>query len=247
MLKSSLYFMVAVSFFSVFLITSLAFFPPKIHDEFQWRKPLTGSIFALICILGMIAAFFPKKCSRIFHENRSRIINNDSFISKKGKFRKFTKIFGLTLTHGHHLECQGFSHHEFQMGEKTFCIACMGLFFGAVASIFGVIAYFFFNWFVGISGWFVVVFGTTCVVSCFLQYAFFDFHWKLIRFSFNAFFVFGMFLVLVGLDYIVQSLTLNFFLIGLFVFWLSTRILLSKNGHKKICRVCTQSCGIKNK
>lgn len=226
-------FLIFVSFFSLLLTVSIAFFPPQKIMDFKWRKPFTGSIFALICTLGMIAVFFPRKCSKIFHEN-SKKKSGDTSIPTREKFQKSSNILGLVLTHGHHPEYERFLHHEFKVGEKTFCVACMGLFSGALASFLGTIMYFFFGWVFGqtCSPW--VVFGVLGVALGILQYVYFDIPWRLVRFFLNAFFIIGMFLLLAGIDAIVQSLLLNLFVISLCIFWLSTRILLSKRIHERI-------------
>lgn len=230
-------FLVLVSFFSLFLMTCISFFPPRIQTDFQWRKPLTGSVFALICILGMTAVFFPRECSKVLHENRKEK-NSDAFIPTREKLQKSSRIFGLVLTHGHHPECECFLHHEFKMGEKTFCVACMGLFFGTLASFLGAVIYFFSGWIVGEICPLWIVFGVLGVALGILQYVYFDVRWRHVRFCSNVFFIFGMFLLLTGIDAIAQSLLLNFLLISLCVFWLSTRILLSKRIHERIYHTC---------
>jgi len=243
--KQFLYFLIFISLFSFFLMMVIAFFPPEIQDNFQWRKQSTGLFFIFICILGIISVFFPKQCSKVFHEG-AKTISSDISVRKKESFQRSSEILGVVLTHGHHPECRGFYHHEFRVGKKTCCIACMGLFFGAVLAIFGACSYFFFEWLVGTNALVLVVFGITGVASCLLQYTFFDVHSGLVRFSLNAFFIFGMFLILAGIDCIVQSLALNLFLISLFIFWLLTRIILSKNKHEEICQTCNMDCNIKN-
>jgi hypothetical protein len=226
-------FLILVSFFSLLLMVSILFFPPQTQTDFQWRKPLTGSIFALICTLGMIAVFFPRKCSKVFHEN-SKKKSGDTSIPTREKFQNSSRILGLVLTHGHHPECEYFLHHEFRVGEKTFCVACMGLFSGALASFLGTAIYFFSGRTVGETCPLWVVFGVLGVALGILQYVYFDARWRLVRFCSNAFFIIGMFLLLTGLDAIAQSLLLNFLIISLCIFWLSTRILLSKRIHERI-------------
>ena len=220
-------FSVFVSFFSLFLIGSLAFFQSQTQSDSLWRKPLTGSIFALICILGIIAVFFPSKCSKIFHENQNKK-SSDAAIPTSEKFQKSSKIFGLVLTHGHHPECECFLHHEFKVGKKTFCVACMGLLFGALASFLGTATHFFFGWTVGENCLLWITFGILGVALGLLQYICFDVRWRFVRFCTNSFFIFGMFLLLTGIDEIANSLLLNLLLIILCIFWLSTRILLSR-------------------
>lgn len=242
--KKFLYFLVFVSFFSFFPIMLIAFFPPEIQESFQWRKQVSGLLFILTCVLGMISVFFPKNCSKIFHQG-VETISSDVLVHEKKDFQRSSKILGVVLTHGHHPECPGFYHHEFCVGGKTCCIACMGLFSGAVSAIFGVISYLSFDLPARMEVLFLVVVGITGVALCLLQYTSFEVHSGLIRFSLNAFFIFGMFLILAGIDCIVQCLALNFFLNGLFVFWLFTRILLSKSKHKEICQTCNIDCNLK--
>jgi hypothetical protein len=244
--KKFLYFLVFVSFFSFFLIILIAFFPPQIQESFQWRKQATGLIFILTCASGMISVFFPENCSKIFHEDRKTISSTVSVGEKEG-FQRSSEVFGVVLTHGHHPECQGFYHHEFRVGKKTWCVACMGLFVGAVLAIFGGISYLFFEFSDRMDALFLVAFGITGVALCLLHYTFFDVHSGSIRFSLNAFFIFGMFLILAGIDCIIKCLSLNFFLNFLFVFWLFTRILLSKSKHKEICQTCNIDCNLKNR
>ncbi len=242
--KQILYFMVFVSLFSFFLTIVIILFPPEIQDDFQWRRQSAGLLFISICILGMISVFFPKQCSMIFHENAKKTSTDVSVREKEG-FQKSSKILGVVLTHGHHPECKGFFHHELKVGKKTFCIACMGLFFGAVMAIFGALSYFFFEWLVGLDGLFLVVFGIIGVALCLMHYTLFDLHSGLIRFSLNVFFVFGMFLIVAGIDSTVQNSALNLFFAGLSIFWLFTRILLSKNKHKEICQTCNLDCNFR--
>jgi hypothetical protein len=242
--KQFLYFLVFVSLFSFFLVTLVALLPPEIQDNIQRRKQSTGSLFIFICLLGMISVFFPRQCSMIFHDDE-KISNSGVSAGEKEGVQRSSKIFGVVLSHGHHPECQGFHHHEFTLGQKTFCMACTGLLFGAVLATFGAFFYFFLGWFVGIDALILVVFGITGVALCLLQYTFFDVHSGLIRFCLNTLFILGMFLIIAGIDRIVQSSSLNFFLVGLFVFWLFTRILLSKNKHDEVCQICNQDCKLK--
>jgi len=242
--KRFLYFLVLVSLFSFFIIALITLFPPEIEDNFQWRKQSTGLVFIFICVLGMISVFFPRQCSVIFHEDE-KTASSDVSVREMEGFQKSSKILGVVLTHGHHPECRGFHHHEFRVGKKTCCNACMGLFFGAVVASFGAFSYFFFEWPVGTDASVLGVSGIAGVTLCLMHYTFFETHLGLIRFSLNAFFIFGMFLILAGIDSEVQSPTLNFFLVGLFLFWLFARILLSKNKHKEICQACDLDCDFK--
>jgi len=234
-------FLVSISFLGLFFVASSAFFPSTSYEVFPWQKQLVGSIFALICLLGMTAVFFPSRCSTIFHKDNTE--NRKQAVQVRGNiaFHKTSIIFGLKLTHGHHPGCQGFTAHEFQIGRKTFCTACMGLFLGALMALFGVAVHFFQGRNIIENVSLFLILGVLGVGLGLLQYMFFDIQWRLFRFLSNAFFIFGAFLVLASIDTIVNSLILDFFVVFLSVFWLFTRILLSKHIHSRIC----QNCGLK--
>ncbi len=235
-------FLVSISFFGLFLVTLPAVFPLPIQEDLQFRKPLIGSVFGLICLLGVIAVFFPSHCSTIFQADYTENKNQVVLTEGNTAFSKTSTIFGLRITHGHHPSCEGFTAHEFNIGSKTFCTACMGLLLGAFIALFGVAAYFFRGWNVTENISLFLISGVLSVGLGLFQYMFFDVKWRLVRFLLNAFFVLGSFLVLVGIDAIANSLVLDLFVITLCVFWLFTRILLSKRVHDKICKTCNIKC-----
>ncbi len=237
-------FLVTVSLFGLFLVTLPAVFPLSIQEDFQWRKQLIGSVFGVICFLGAIAVFFPGHCSKIFQANNAENGNHAFPVKGNVAFHKSSNIFGLKITHGHHPSCEGFRAHEFQIGKKTFCTACMGLLLGAFMALFGVAAYFFQGWSIGDNISLFLISGVLSVGLGLFQYMFFDVQWKPIRFLLNAFFVFGTFLVLAAIDAAANSLILDFFVVFLCVFWLFTRIVLSKHVHKDICLACNLKCEI---
>ncbi|MGD8506875.1 MAG: hypothetical protein PVF15_09475 [Candidatus Bathyarchaeota archaeon] len=235
-------FLVSVSLFGLFLVTLPTILPLTIEGYFQWRKPLIGSVFGIICFLGIIAVFFPSHCSTILQKENTESRNQTALKEEREGFRKTSKIFGLRLTHGHHQNCEGFSAHEFQVGNKTYCTACMGLLLGALVSVCGVVLYFFEGWNIGENISLFLISGVLGVGLGLFQYVSVNVRWRFIRFSLNVFFVFGTFLVLASVDAASGSLILDFFVVLLCVFWLLTRILLSKNIHNKICQTCDLRC-----
>lgn len=240
-------FLVSVSLFGLLLVTLPAVFPLPIQEDLQWRKPLIGSVFGLICSLGIIAVFFPGHCSTTFRSDNTENRKHAVLTEGNTAFHTTSTIFGLKITHGHHPTCEGFTAHEFQIGKKTFCTACMGLLLGALITLFGVAAYFFRGWNIGQNISLLLISGVLSVGLGLSQYMFFDIRWRLIRFLLNAFFIFGTFLVLAGIDAVANSSVLDFFVIFLCVFWLFTRILLSKNIHDKICQTCSLKCEVYKK
>lgn len=138
---------------------------------------------------------------------------------------------------GHHPVCGYFRAHVFRIGKRVFCAGCVGLVLGAVLSLFGVTTYFFINlhfW----SNYLVFWIGFVGVSCGLLQYHLFNWGRSSIHLSVNAFFAFGVFFLLTGIDGITQNVIIDFYLIVLSIFWLYTRILLSQLDHKIICTNC---------
>jgi len=112
-----------------------------------------------------------------------------------------------------------------------------------LAALVGTPLYFFGNLYIWQNGLLLSCVGVAGVVVGLLQLSVFNIPWRPIRSFINAFFAFGAFLVLVGIDEITQSIYIDLFLIVLVTFWLFTRILLSQLDHDKICRRCNaKSC-----
>lgn len=224
------YFMIfalGVSLFSLFILLMLASHPPAIYESFLWQKPMVGLIFSLICVLGMFAAVFPSKCSGDNHlRRRDEKISSDTVT--------------ITLV-GHHLDCSEFSSHVIDIHNRKLCAACTGLFIGASISLIGAIIYYFFGWNIGGSGLTMVYVGTVGVILGFLQLRFRGF----CRLALNILFVLGAFLILTGMDVRTQSLLIDLFVLFLVVFWIWTRIILSRWDHWRICTECKLKCKYK--
>ncbi len=217
---------VAICFFGLFLVAMLAVYPPTLNENFLSRKPLIGAVFGLICFLGILAAFFPIWCSRIFDFRKKR--------DKRPYFKKFTSHRFSSTLEGHHPDCGNFSAHVFRIGDKTFCVACTGLFLGGLLALGGSFLYFFGYWSVEQNSPSLVWIGILGVGFGLFQFKFRSF----IRLFLNIFFVLGTLLILVGVDKLVHSVTFDLFVVALILFWLFTRISLSKWDHKKICFTC---------
>ena len=219
-------FLIVVSFFGLFLVIMLAYNPPTVQESFPLRRPTIGSIFGLLCVLGILAAFLPKQCSAIF-EKKSGQPNASNYA-----------FHGTSSTmHGHHPDCEGFSAHVFRVKNRTFCTACTGLVLGGLIALAGTALYFFGDLHVEQNS-LPVVWGGVLGVG----FGLFQFKVKRssVRLFLNTFFVLGAFLVLIGIDELAQSVFVDLFLVSLIVFWLFTRISLSQWDHKRICYICNR-------
>jgi hypothetical protein len=218
-------FSVGISVFGILAVLLLALNPPIIHENFFWRKPLIGSVFGLICTMGIFAAFFPKQCLQVFHFRRENI----HFTSHR------------TNTTSHHPDCKEFSAHVIQINTRTLCAACSGLFLGALIALVGTVLYFFFGWRVGGISFQLVLVGVIGLVLGFVQLRFRSFS----RLTLNASFVLGAFLILVGIDELTESLFIDLFLTAFVIFWIFTRIHFSQWDHWRICSSCKSPCEVR--
>lgn len=220
-----LIFAICVSIFGLFIVLMLAVNPPMIYEDFLWRKPLIGSVFSLICLLGILAALFPTQCLQLSH------------------FRTLNMNFTSHQVHftSHHPDCGKFSAHVIHVRSHTLCVACTGLLLGATIALAGTASYFFSGWHIEDASFPAVLIGVVGAVLGFFQLKFKSF----IRLTLNLCFVFGAFLILVGIDAIIESLFVDFFIIALIVFWILTRIQLSQWDHWRICSSCKSPCEVR--
>jgi len=219
------------SFVGLFLVVVFVYFEPPVSGTIPWRKPLVGAAFGIVCILGIFAGIFPSKCSSTFHFRRGKQANdqNSTLLPKKSQ---------ALLFRGHHPNCGNFGPHVFRVGNAVLCAGCIGLVIGAAVSVVGVAVFFFGE----VSCWpscylifWVGFVGASCGL---LQYHLFSLGRSSIHLFVNAFFVFGVFMLLVGVDSIVQNAVIDFYLVTLSLFWVYTRIVLSQFDHRKICAAC---------
>jgi hypothetical protein len=226
-------FSIIVSVFGFFTVLALAAYSTRPTESVAWRKPVVGSIFALICLLGIVLTLSPRKCSETFgHKNKLEAATSFPQASYS--------VFNIK---GHHYDCGKFSAHTIQVNGHVLCGACTGLLLGALGALSGTLAYFFAGWEPQQIGFSPVVIGVAAMIFGFLQLKFGGFA----RLILNVFFVLGGFLILGGLDQLTGSLFVDLLSIVLIAFWIFTRILLSHWDHWRICRTCLTPCEIRGK
>ena len=236
----TLLFLVSVSLFGLILAVLLAFYPPISQENFPWRKPLVGSTYSVVCVLGILAVFFPKTCSRLFDVGKRDKSQNRFFGFKRNESISCTAASALR---GHHPLCGRFSAHVFHLGNRIFCATCSGLFLGALIVLVGVTLFFFGNWQIEQNASLAVLVGAGGVILGLLQSPLPILQNSVIRLLSSGFFVVGMFLILIGNEELAHSTSVDLFFVALSVFWLLTRISLSQWNHEQICSKCTlDSC-----
>ena len=186
----------------------------------------TWVLFSTLCLLGAFATLFPHLCGRVAHH------------PEELNALRTSTILGVQVIHGHHPPCVEFRGHEFTLKGKTFCASCMGLLLGAFTAIVIASLHFLFD----ISFPPVTAFiGLGCVVLGLLYIPFQRTDFQLLRSVFNVVLVVGFSLVLTGVD-MLSSFEFELVVIGLCVFWMYTRIQMSRWDHDRICRVCGFRC-----
>jgi hypothetical protein len=236
----TLLFLISVSFFGLILTVLLALYMPISQEDFVWRKPLAGSAFGAVCVLGILAVFFPKTCSSFFDVGKREKRQNRFFGFKQNVSISHTTTSTLR---GHHPLCGHFSAHVFRLGSRIFCATCSGLFLGALIALAGAGMFFFGNWQMGQNAFLAVLVGAVGVVLGLLQSPLPMLQNSVIRLFSSVFFVVGTFLILVGIEELAHNTSVDLFLVALSVLWLMTRISLSQWDHERICSKCaSDSC-----
>ena len=235
----ALLFLTSVSFFGLILAALLTVNPAISQEDFVWRKPVVGSIFASVCVLGSLAVFFPNACSRGFNFGKGQKRRGWFSFSFKRGFA--TSKSDSSVLRGHHPTCDRFSSHVFNLDGRTYCATCSGLFLGALLALVGVVVYFFGNWQNGQHAFWVVWVGVLGVTLGLLQSPLLKIQRSSVRVFSSALLAIGTLLILVVVDELARNFFLDVFLVFLTVFWLTTRISLSQWEHEKICSTCSSA------
>jgi hypothetical protein len=216
------------------LILLLTAFPPTVTGDAPWRKPVVGSIFSIICILGVSAVFLPNKCLGILNVEKKNNTTSDS---------SNPALHGKSNTlQGHHPTCGNYDAHIARINGKIVCAACTGLLLGGILALALASIYFFGGWNVTEHSCLLVWLGVVGIIFALFQFKFRS-NFRLVM---NTIFVLGALLVLIGIDDLVRSLVFDLFVVSLVLFWLYTRISLSQWDHEVICSGCDiENCEVR--
>ena len=171
--------------------------------------------------MGIVAVFYPGKCRMMFQKpNASSNYRKPS--ASEIQFK------------GHHPDCEKFSGNRVTIRGAVFCAACSGLLIGATVAMVGIVLFSlgFFDlrtgslWVLGVGEVLMLVGLAQIKMSGYVKMAV------------NALFVVGSFISLIVADLVGQSLLVDAYVLGLIVFMLWFRILLSEWNNKQICVAC---------
>jgi len=191
------------------------------------QDPAHLIIFVALCALGAVATLFPRRC---YPEIR---LPGDLHPSR------YTDVLSIRVIHGHHSDCIGFSNHEIRLGEKRICAGCLGLLAGSLMAIIVTVTQAIQSIPVppqsGLLGLAFIAAGLAYSVMI-------PGSPPVLRTALNAFLVTGFALV-----YLVLTSVRGLGLMGisLGIFWMYTRIRLSRWSHERLCAGCDEPCNEK--
>lgn len=206
---------------------------PSILPSIPWQNYISGIAFSIICVLGIMAGISPSRCSRPCHSTKK-----PQSKSTNSSYTTPPKI--PTGKQGHHPTCNHYTGHIIKVKGRVYCAGCSGLVTGAFLSLVGTVLYFF----LAIPLYYPHFFfwlGFVMVVLGLLQHPFYlllKIQHGLIRVIMNIFFVVGSFLLLAGIAELTNNLVIEIYLLLLILYWIFTRIIMSKWTHRRICNQC---------
>lgn len=221
--KENPWLLLTISLFGVLL--TIGFLTRPLEKSNTENIPVIWLIFSILCLLGAIATLFPHRCSPYIT------------LSEKVASSRYSDLGTIRIVHGHHPICDRFEKHEFRIREKFFCSSCMGLLIGSITSfLISTLHYIYKLVLPDIFGFFSLIF----IVSGLFYIPLIKVK-PLFRFIFNALFVIGFSLILVVMDK-RNNFFLDLIIVCLSIFWMMTRIQLSRWSYHKICANCEQEC-----
>lgn len=219
--KVFIMFLLAVSLIGLALAPLILFNSNLQADQSSLRRPLVGAVYSVICIAGIVAVFYPSKCRVMFQRPN---VSADS-----------TKLSASTVQlKGHHPDCERFSPNRIKIRSSVFCAACSGLLMGAIAAMVVIVLFSLGFFGLGSGRVWVLGIGEFLMLAGLAQVKMKSF----VKMTMNALFVVGSSLSLVAADLVGQSLLVDAYVLGLIVFMLWLRILLSEWNNKKTCAAC---------
>lgn len=216
-----LLFLVAVAVFGLAVVPLLLLQPNLQGDQLPYRRPLISALYSAVCVLGVVAVFYPAKCRLMFKKPNTSPDPN-------------TPTHSAVQFRGHHPDCEKFNANRITIKGRAFCAACSGLLIGAIAAIAGVVLFSLGFFDLGSGNLGVLVAGEVLMLLGLAQIKMRGYS----KMAMNAFFVIGSFMILAVVDLVGQSLLLDLYVLGLIVFLLWLRILLSEWHNKRTCLAC---------
>jgi protein-S-isoprenylcysteine O-methyltransferase Ste14 len=196
------------------LVTSLFVFQDHPYVYFTEQALVSSLIFAVICVLGIVAGLAPSWC---YFGSRSERRGGDGVA-------------------GHHPDCGRFTGHTVSLGGRVYCAGCSGLVLGAVFSLVGLVSGFYpFDAIVGF--WLGVL-----LVGLGLAQHLIDLGSGWVHLMLNFWFVIGAWLMFGAIQLMELSFLVSAYFLIVTVFWVYIRISTSRWTHLGVCKGCEKTC-----
>ncbi len=185
---------------------------------YQWapvseiNRNLILAVFILVCILGMMAAIYPRHCLGLFNRKREK-----------------------SESAGHHPDCGEFETHTFTLKCRRYCAGCFGLFLGSIGAIFFCLFYYLYGFSSSILFWA----GVLAVFLALIELNYFKINRSWVKFIFNLVLVTGSAMIIVGI--LESKPSLGPYFLVLIILWIYTRTTTSATDHDLICSRCSDT------
>lgn len=223
-----------LSLLGLVLLPLMLFYPPPAIVVIPWQTQIIGIAFVIICILGIVAGITPSHCT-LAQAKKKPSQNESPEQTNPTQTKSIHK-------EGHHPTCEQYSGHVITVKGTSYCAGCTGLVTGAIIAIFGTILFFFLNFqFLnpGAVFWLGFVFAAIGLLQHPL-YHLLRIKRGIIRVTVNILFVVGSFLLLASLVQLTNNLIMASYLLILILYWIFTRIVMSRRSHYRICTQCNR-------
>jgi len=141
------------------------------------------------------------------------------------------------MVKGHHPNCGTFEGNRIKIHGTVFCSACAGLLLGGIFSLVGTALWFFLKVPLFAADLRFLLLGGGAMLLGLAQFIFRGY----LKLIVNALFVVGSLITLVIADLVGKSLYIDLYAIGLIVFLLMMRILISEWNNRRVCLECEGS------
>jgi len=219
----NLYFS-SISILGLLILTLIVIYTPSAKNVYYFQEQTISSIFILICILGMIAALQPSRCSALSSFKKPANIDPEDD--------------GYQSLRSHHPDCDNFKPHTYTLMGKKYCAGCTGLFTGALIAVIGTGFYSFYITSFGTDGGLIFFVGFVSVLAALLQNFFWKINLNIGRFFFNLMLVLGSFLLLVSINEMNEGLFVHLYFLVLVTIFILARISSSEKSHTITCDEC---------
>jgi hypothetical protein len=220
----SLVLYVCFSVLGLAILPFLLFQSVKLQVNYPQSSFLIGCLYSLVCMLGIVAVYYPKKCQNTFSFRKNFALQKNSQLGK-----------GSNLAfEGHHPNCRKFDRNRTKILGVVLCSACTGLLLGAIVALIGAALYFFFGTTFPLADLGILLVASVAMLLGMVQFVFRNYQ----KLTVNSLFVVGSLILLVSADSIGKNLIIDLYVLGLIVFLLLTRIMLSEWNNRKTCLEC---------